>query len=107
MTAHAVVLLDYPPAVLNVLPPLVLRIVEERRRHVRAFGTHAAEQKSRQTVAPIFSQERPRHAQAILRLEQLRFAGVVDRRVAQLVFEEAAMVVPFLLFLLGMEIDRL
>src|SRR5207249_7709223 len=85
----------------------LLRIIEERRRHIRAFGTHAAEQKSCQTVAPFLGKERPRHTQAILWLQPLRFAGIVDRRIRQLMLKEAAMVVPFLLFFFWMELQRI
>src|SRR3989442_5021174 len=107
MTAHAVVFLDYPPAVLNVLPPLIRGHVEERLRHVRAFRSHAAEQQRRQTRAPLLSQKRFRHAQSILRLEILRFAAIVNRRIGELVLKEATMVVPFCFFIFWMKLQRI
>src|SRR5258708_22140232 len=97
VATHAVVFLNYPPTVLDVLTPLVGRVVEERRRHVCAFHSQTAEQERRQSRPPFFGQVRLRHAQAVLRLEVLRFAGVVDLWLSQFVLEEPAMVVPLLL----------
>src|SRR6185503_19188064 len=88
----AVIFLNYPPAVLNVLASLILWIIEEARRNVRAFHADAAEQECSQRVTPLIGQVGLRHAQAILRLLDLSF--VVNRRVGEFMFEETAVVVP-------------
>src|SRR2546422_3997661 len=44
VAAHAVVLLDYPPAGLHVLTSLVLRIIEKRTRHIRSLDANRSEE---------------------------------------------------------------
>ena len=107
MTAFAVVFLDYPPTVLNILAPRLLRIIEERGGHAGPFGPHAAKQKSRQSRAPFFSQKGLRHAQAILWRQVFLLAGVVDLRFGQFVLKEPAMVIPLRLFLFRMQLQRI
>src|SRR4029078_2418723 len=95
MTTDAVVLLDYPPAVLNVLPARVFGIVEKRGWHVCAFRANASQQESSQRSAALGLQIRTRHAQAILLI--FLFAAIVNRGLGDLVFEETLVVVPGLL----------
>src|SRR6266404_7670040 len=105
MTTHAVIFLYHPPTVLNVLTALVLRIIEERRRHVCTFRAHAAEQKSSQRIAPLRRQIRSRHAQTIFGV--LLFALIVDRGLSNLVLEKSFMVVPRFFFLLRVQSERI
>src|SRR6266403_4648705 len=107
VATHAVVFLNYPPTVLDVLPPLVRRVVEERRRHVCAFHSQTAKQERRQTTPPFFGKVRLGHAQTVLRFEILRLAGVVNLGLSQLVLEESTMVVPLLLFIFRMNVGRI
>src|SRR5258706_14974347 len=95
MTAHTVIFLDDPPAVLYVLPSLVLRIIKERLGNVGAFRTNTAKQESGQGVAPFVGQIRLRHAQPIFWV--FLFALIINRRVGQLVLKETLVAVPLLI----------
>src|SRR6185503_13295423 len=92
VTAHAVVLLDHPPAVLNILTALILWRVEERRRNVRTLGSDASQKESCQRSAPFRSQIRLGHLQLIFRI--LLLALIVERRLFDLSLEETLVVVP-------------
>src|SRR2546423_932507 len=83
MTTHAVIFFDYPPAVLNILAPRVLRIVEQRRGYVRSFGPDTAQKNRRQSGTPLLSQIRLGHAELVFALQILRLARVVDLRLGQ------------------------
>src|SRR2546429_478667 len=107
MTTHAVIFLDHPPTVLNILPTPVLWVIEQRGRYVRSLSTEAAQKKRGQSRPPLLSQIRLRHTELVFALQILRLARVVDLRLGQLVFEEAAMVVPFLLFVLRVKLQRI
>ena len=107
MTTHAVIFFDYPPAVLNILAPRVLRIVEQRSRYVRSFSTDTAQKNRCQSGTPLLGQIRLGHAELVFALQILRLARVVDLRLGQLVLEEAAMVVPFFLFVLRVKLQRI
>ena len=98
MAAHAVVLLNHPPAVLDVLLETV-RAVVERLRHVGALVALAAEEERRQSDAPVVLHEGVGHPQVVLRL--LLLAAVVDGRVFDLVLEESLVVVPGFAFFRG------
>src|SRR5215472_3388163 len=104
MATHAVVFLDYPPAVLNILTSFILRIVEETLGHVGAFSTDTAQQECRQRRAPLGIHVGLRHAQLILLV--LLLALIVNRRIVQLVLKEAARVVPGLVFIFRMKLRR-
>src|SRR6185437_13835631 len=91
VTTLTVILLDHPPAVLNILTPLILRIVEKRSGNVSAISADTAKQERRQSHTPLRRHVRLRHAQAILRI--LLFTFVVNRRLPDLVFEETFVVV--------------
>src|SRR2546429_9912364 len=106
MTTHAVIFFDYPPAVLNILAPRVLRIVEQRSRYVRSFSPDTAQKNRCQSGTPLLGQIRLGHAELVFALQILRLARVVDLRLGQLVLEEAAMVVPFFSFFLLVKLAR-
>src|SRR5205814_7573538 len=91
MTAHAVVFLNHPPAVLNRLL-LIGRVVEERRRDVRAVRADAPQEKRRERSLPFVFQERLGHPKMLARVFLL--AAVVDAWVCDLVLEETLVVVP-------------
>src|SRR5215813_7410102 len=105
MTTDAVVLLDDPPPILNILTALVLRIVEQRLGNIRTFRADTTDQKRRQRIAPFISQVRLWHAQAIR--PGLLFPLIIDRRVIELVFEEAFVAIPLLFLPIGMELGRI
>src|SRR5205807_9943475 len=65
MTAHTIVFLDDPPPILNRFA-LIVRLVKERLRNIRAFCADAAQEKRRQRSSPFRRQIRLRHTQAIL-----------------------------------------
>src|ERR1041384_8468948 len=91
MAAHAVIFFHDPPTILYIFLP-VGRVVEERRGHVRAVCADAAQKKRRQRRLPFIRQIRLRHAQVIARI--LLLVAIIDGRVAELVLEEAFVVVP-------------
>src|SRR5207302_356061 len=107
MTTHAVIFLNHPPAVLNILSPPILRIVEQRSRYVRPFRADATQEKRGQSRAPLLGQIGLGHTELVFALQVLRLAGVVNLRLRQLVFEEAAVVVPLLLFVVGVKLQRI
>src|SRR5438132_8334350 len=99
MTTHAVIFLNHPPAVLNILSPPILRIVEQRSRYVRPFRADATQEKRGQSRAPLLSQIGLGHTELVFALQVWRLTGGVNLRLRQLVFEEAALSIPVLLFL--------
>src|SRR2546427_2663045 len=103
MTAHAVVFLYDPPTILDVLTSRILWIIEERLRHVRAFGANTAKEKRRQRGAPLLGQKRLGHTQTVFRIFLL--ALIVDFGLCQFVFEEAFVAVPLLFFSLWMQVE--
>src|SRR2546427_951599 len=107
MATHAVIFFDHPPAVLNILAPRVLRIVEQRSGYVRSFGPDTAQKNRCQSYTPLLSQIRLGHAELVFALQILRLARVVDLRLGPLVLEETAMVVPFFLFILRVKLQRI
>src|SRR5437879_794180 len=106
MTTHAVIFLDYPPAVLNILATPVLWVIEQRGGYVCSLSTEAAQEKRGQSRPPLLSQIRLGHTELVFALQILRLARIVDLRLGQLVFEEATMVVPLFLFVLRMKLQR-
>ena len=91
MAAHAVVFADHPPAIDDVLP-LVDGLVMIALRH---SGIDRAQQKRRHLVDLRLGQIEIRHLQPV-ELVRLLFALIVDRRIFQLVLEEALVRVPAL-----------
>src|SRR4030095_9476244 len=102
MTSLTVVLLDHPPAVLNILAALILRFIKRCARHVCCFSAHAPQQECSKRSAPFGSHVRIGHSQTILWV--LLFAAVIDGRVFEFMLEESFMVVPGFIMRLGSEV---
>src|SRR6266478_3135453 len=103
VTTHTVVLLDYPPTVLNVLLALIGWIVEQGGGHVCTFSTYAPEQKCCQGIAPFGREKGFGHAQAVFRV--FLFTFIVDRWLRNLVLEKSLVVVPGTLFLFRVKLQ--
>ena len=104
MAAHTIIFLDDPPPILNRFA-LIVRLVEERRRNIRAFCADAAQEKRRQRGSPFRRQIRLRHPQAILRF--FLFALIVNPGRLDLVLEESLVCIPLFAMLVRLWINAL